>query len=93
MADVRGQARLLAALGEELIRLDLGQGLKGVAGMGMPGLVVGADPGAAPVLVFVSASGGYFTWQDAGHTHPVGDVEGAAGKLAAYLLSRSGGAG
>lgn len=38
-----------------------------------------------PVWVFVGYGGAYYSWQHAERRHPVGDVEGAADVLAAYV--------
>lgn len=90
MGDQELQANLLATLGGELLKLDLGSGLNDVMGVGLPGISVTAGRPAVTVLVFVSASGGYFTFYDCDNTHPVTDPAGAAGKLAAYLWQRCG---
>lgn len=75
------ELRLLAELCRELADLGLTVGLRDA----LPGLTVSTDIPGVPLYVFVSETGTHFDWDNAAMRHPVGDIPGAARRIAAFL--------
>lgn len=75
------ELRLLGELCRELVDLGLAAGLREA----LPGVSVTTSIPGVPLYVFVSESGTHFDWDNAAMRHPVGDVAGAAWRIAAFL--------
>lgn len=79
--NVDPEVRVLTRLAHELAARSISVGLSDA----FPALTVGTAFPGVRLHVYVSCSGGSFTWQRADNRHPVTDPVGAAEKIAAFV--------